>query len=122
MNHHRRRSALLAAALLSLASLAQAQTDQRQFTSDTAVAEPFPPAAAASDETAAATEPAAFGSASRAWVELQASGSAAVASSRPLPGEVADAVYQRYLKSFSHEIPEQFKRQEQGQGGGGSSN
>jgi hypothetical protein len=28
-----------------------------------------------------------------------------------MPGEVADRVYQRYLQSFTHPIPEQFERE-----------
>ena len=36
-----------------------------------------------------------------------------------MPGEVADAVYERSLNSFKHPIPEQFRRQSSGSDSGG---
>ncbi len=64
----------------------------------------------------------AHGAETRALLELQISGAASVATPAPMSGDVADAVYQRYLKSFSHEIPEQFEREKfVDSGGGGSS-
>lgn len=137
-----RRSLYLASLLLALAPVAGAQPDQRQFTSDQPM-EPFPPAATeagaptavagseAGAESAAAVEvsdaatPAAAGKPAggadtRAWLELQASGSAAVGAAQPMPGEVADLVYQRYLNSFKYPIPDQFRRQGSGSGSGGS--
>lgn len=46
----------------------------------------------------------------RAWTDLQKSGAASITESRPMPGEVADKVYDRYLQSFSHPIPQTFER------------
>lgn len=72
---------------------------------------------------AQAAEPGRPGADTRAWTTLQASGKAAVAESRPLPGEVADKVYQRYLDSFGQPIPATFQRDSfvgGGSGGGGS--
>lgn len=60
------------------------------------------------------------GTEARAWTQLQASGQAAVADLRPLPGEVADKVYQRYLDSFGQPIPESFQRESFTGGSGGS--
>lgn len=62
--------------------------------------------------------------ATRSWVDLQISGTAAVGTAQPLPGEVADAVYMRYLRSFSQPIPAEFKRpsaSSEAQSGSGSS-
>ncbi len=60
---------------------------------------------------AQAAEPATpQGAATQAWVDLQISGSAAPADERPMPGEIADKVYQRYVKSFEKPIPESLKR------------
>lgn len=58
----------------------------------------------------------------RAWLELQASGNAALGSLRPMPGEVADKAYQRYLKSFDNTIPESYERESflSSSGSGGS--
>lgn len=61
------------------------------------------------------------GADTRAWLALQSSGNSADATTeRPLPGEVADRIYQRYLKSFEQPIPAEFKRQQISSGGGGS--
>ncbi len=126
---------LILASLLAFASLAhaEAEPDQRQFTSDKPM-EPFVPASSAaaggeaatsSGETGAAAVPGSSvtdssGAETRAWVDLQASGSAAVGEARPMPGEVADVVYQRYVNSFKHPIPAQFPRTSGGESGGGS--
>ncbi|MDB5972406.1 MAG: hypothetical protein JWQ90_4856 [Hydrocarboniphaga sp.] len=61
-----------------------------------------------------------FGAQTRAWVDLQASNNAAMGAARPMPGEVADQVFSRYLKSFTHPIPEYFERDKFVQGSGGS--
>ncbi|HEX4871527.1 MAG TPA: DUF3613 domain-containing protein [Nevskiaceae bacterium] len=45
------------------------------------------------------------------WLELQNSNNAAQGTARPLPGEVADAIYERYVNSFRHPIPVQFERE-----------
>ncbi|ROH92981.1 DUF3613 domain-containing protein [Stagnimonas aquatica] len=108
-------SLIAALTLSSWVTLAAAQTDQRQFAAD---AGREPPAKAE-----AGSEPV-LGADSHAWIDLQASGSAAAGAVRPLPGEVADAIYQRYLDSFKHPIPEQFTRESagsQGQSGGNGS-
>jgi hypothetical protein len=70
--------------------------------------------AAQAEETA--VEPR-TGDETRAWVELQKSGSASVAASRPMTGEVADKVYKRYVDSFAHPIPDTFKREDFVSGG-----
>ncbi|MGH8445214.1 MAG: DUF3613 domain-containing protein [Solimonas sp.] len=54
------------------------------------------------------------------WLELQKSPSAQVTDVRPVPGEVAEQVYQRYVNSFKFPIPAEFKRDNFVQGGGGS--
>lgn len=59
------------------------------------------------------------GAETRSWIELQTRAGESPAAPRPMAGEVADQVYQRYLKSFSHPIPEQFDRQKFVEGGGG---
>lgn len=52
-----------------------------------------------------------IGDQTRDWLELQASGAQASEAERPMTGELAERVYQRYLDSFSHPIPEQFARE-----------
>ena len=104
-------SLIAALTLSSWATLAAAQTDQRQFSAD-AGSEP-------SAKSAPSGEPV-LGADSHAWIDLQASGSAAAGGARPLPGEVADAVYQRYLNSFKHPIPAQFPCESSGSQGGGN--
>ena len=113
---------ILLAGLVALAGAASAQPDQRQFTADKPLP-PFPeraPRTSASEPAAAdaAAAVAAPGSA-REWLSLQAGGTAASSEPRPMPGEVADAVYERYLNSFKHPIPEQFRRQSSGSDSGG---
>lgn len=60
----------------------------------------------------------------RAWVELQTSGTAASSAARPMPGDIAERVYQRHADSFAHPIPEALSRDsfvgESGGGGGGN--
>ncbi|MDP3294125.1 MAG: DUF3613 domain-containing protein [Nevskia sp.] len=69
-------------------------------------------AAAEESSTAANGEAAAtgFGSMTRDWTRLQTSGSAASRIARPMPGDAATNVYQRYADSFKHPIPEKFER------------
>lgn len=138
MNTRAMSRSLFLAGLLALCPLAGAQPDQRQFTSDKPM-EPFPPPESGQTEAAApvgegGTEAAAvttaevteatgdqgFGAETRAWTELQASGSAATGDARPMPGEVADAVYQRYVNSFKHPIPQQFQQTSGSEGSSGS--
>ncbi|MDH4458918.1 MAG: DUF3613 domain-containing protein [Nevskia sp.] len=52
-----------------------------------------------------------FGASSRSWVDLQASGTAASVTARPLPGDAASNAYERYANSFKQPIPESFKRE-----------
>lgn len=59
-------------------------------------AEPPPPITASGEET-------------RRWLELQRSGAAASPRPKTVSGPVADEIYQRYKKSFTHEIPDFFK-------------
>lgn len=47
----------------------------------------------------------------RGWLDLQTSGTQAQTELRPVPGEVAAQVYQRYVNSFKTAIPEQMERQ-----------
>lgn len=65
------------------------------------------------------------GTETRAWIDLQKSGKSSATDSRPMPGEVAGKVYDRYVKSFDHPIPETYSRESfvssgSGSGGGGS--
>lgn len=62
-----------------------------------------------------------LGEQSKAWLDLQKGGQQASGAPRPLPGEIADNVYQRYADSFKQPIPAEFKRQSTG-GSGGSGN
>jgi hypothetical protein len=43
-------------------------------------------------------------------LELQKSGAQAAPEARPLAGDVAQRNYERYLHSFEHEIPAEFKQ------------
>lgn len=49
------------------------------------------------------------GDATRDLLTLQREGRAASPTPRPIAGDVADLSYQRYLKSFTHPIPADFK-------------
>lgn len=61
-----------------------------------------------------------LGDETRAWTDLQKSGAASNPKPQPMPGEIADKVYDRYLKTFDHAIPETFSRDSFVGGGGGS--
>jgi hypothetical protein len=63
------------------------------------------------------------GTDTRAWTDLQKSGKAASRQPRPVPGEVADKTYERYVKSFERPIPETYVRENisSGDSGGGNS-
>ncbi|MEQ1439610.1 DUF3613 domain-containing protein [Fontimonas sp. SYSU GA230001] len=63
----------------------------------------------------------AVGDDTRTWLEYQESGRAAPPDVRPMPGEVADKVYQRYLQSFEHKIPERYERERFVSSGSGGS-
>lgn len=60
-----------------------------------------------------------FGADTRYWVASQISGAQSVKELRPIPGDVAQHTYARYLKSFDYPIPETFKRDSFNTGGGG---
>ena len=93
---------IVTACTLPLAALAQ---------SDTGSAAPAPAAdtAAATPAAAPAAPGQGFGSQSRYWLAVQASGASSVTEERPMPGEVASLVYQRYLNSFKYPIPERYE-------------
>lgn len=74
-----------------------------------------------SSGTAATSSPSHFGSQTEDWINLQVSGRESVKKSPPLSGAVATHIYQRYVKSFDHAIPDHFSRQNFVQNGGGSS-
>lgn len=55
-----------------------------------------------------------------AWTDLQKSGAASNPTVQPMPGEIADKVYDRYLKTFDYAIPKTFDRESFVSGSGGS--
>ncbi|WP_031431257.1 DUF3613 domain-containing protein [Methylomicrobium agile] len=61
------------------------------------------------------------GEETRRWLELQSSGAAASTTRQTVSGPVADAIYQRYVESFKHPIPEFYKSDKDGGSGDGSS-
>ncbi|HEU0197174.1 MAG TPA: DUF3613 domain-containing protein [Nevskiaceae bacterium] len=61
----------------------------------------------------------ASGRLTQSWINLQESGSEAANDPQTLPGPIASEIYDRYLKSFTHPIPEHFTRQSFGVGGSG---
>lgn len=67
-------------------------------------------AALAAPLTVGASEREALGKDARNWIEFQISGEAAERSPDGFSGEVAERVWQRYLDSFAHPIPERFER------------
>lgn len=46
-----------------------------------------------------------------AWTDLQRSGVASNPVVQPMPGEIADKVYDRYMKTFEYPIPQNFDRE-----------
>lgn len=64
------------------------------------------PAAAPAPAVKQFVPPPAVGEITRGLLALQAQGSVASPHSYAMPGAVAQVVYQRYLKSFEHPIPE----------------
>lgn len=78
------------------------------------LAPPAPPSAAPAvrDSEPSRTR---IGDATRQWLALQAQGNNAGAT-LPIPGQEASASYQRYLKSFSHPIPEFYETAVSGNG------
>lgn len=60
---------------------------------------------------AAARDSKPVGTETRGWIALQKSPmTTAKGPVRGLPGEAAERVYQRYLQSFTHPIPERYDR------------
>ena len=59
------------------------------------------------------------GTKTRAWVQLQTSGTVASPVERTLPGDIADKTYDRYANSFTYPIPEKFEREKFTEEGGG---
>jgi hypothetical protein len=95
---------IVASCTLPFAALAQPESTAAPADSSSA--------AAASAPAPAAAAPAAgqgFGSQTRYWLATQASGASSVTDARPMPGEAATLVYQRYLNSFTHPIPERYE-------------
>ena len=72
--------------------------------------------AQAEDQAAAGPAPE-TGDNTRAWLDLQKSNNAAWGTPRPMSGDVAAKVYERYLNSFGHAIPDQYEREGFVQGG-----
>ncbi|MES2490304.1 MAG: DUF3613 domain-containing protein [Pseudomonadota bacterium] len=75
------------------------------------------PFAAFADEKTAAYK---LGDEVHAWTDLQKSGAASNPTAQPMPGEIADKVYDRYLKTFDYPIPATFDRESFVGGSGGS--
>jgi len=61
-----------------------------------------------------------LGAEAEAWMKLQAGGQQASKTARPMPAEIADNVYQRYVDSFKLPIPAEFKRQSTSESNNGS--
>ena len=87
--------------------------------SGAAMAQPSAPAAAPSDSSVLVPR-AGFGGQTDAWLSMQLNPAYTANDPRPIPGEVANRTFVRYLDSFSHPIPEQFERQGFSSSGGGS--
>lgn len=81
------------------------------------------PGLVAAEQEGGAAPSGAVGPETRAWIELQTSGTAASPTARPMPGDVAERVYKRHADSFAHPIPEELSRESfiGGNGGGGGS-
>jgi len=63
------------------------------------------PVAAVADECPAA------GTQTKRWLELQRSGAQASIHPEGIDADVNENIYQRYVNSFTHEIPETFERE-----------
>ncbi|MBS1188257.1 MAG: hypothetical protein H6R10_49 [Rhodocyclaceae bacterium] len=57
------------------------------------------------------------GATTRQWLERQRQGTQAAAKAQPLSGPVQEQIHERYRKSFTHPIPENFEREAIGTGG-----
>ncbi len=107
---------IVAACTLPFAALAQPDSS----TAASAPAAPSSDAAPVATPVAAPVAGQGFGSQTRLWLATQTDGTYAVSDERPMPGEVATLVYQRYLKSFTHPIPERYESDSFKTSGGGS--
>jgi hypothetical protein len=56
-----------------------------------------------------------IGSQTRQWLDMQRDGSQASRQAQTLPGPVMDQVYQRYIKSFGHPVPDLYEEHAIGQ-------
>ena len=107
------RATILLTAML-VAGSAYAETETVAIPTSPVTTSEAPAAAAAcpcAEGASTASTATGFGSSARGWVDLQASGSAASVTARPLPGDAATNAYERYANSFKHPIPESFKRE-----------
>jgi hypothetical protein len=76
-----------------------------------AAADATPESSPESAPTAAQASPSqAFGSDTRAWLEMQRSNAQASSTSEALPGPVMQKIYQRYVDSFARPIPDKFEQ------------
>ena len=53
------------------------------------------------------------GTEARAWLDLQRGGSQASETPRPMSGQQAQNIHERYLESFTHPIPEFYRDPDQ---------
>lgn len=77
------------------------------------------PAAAPAYQAYPPSAPLQVGDATRNLIRLQASGQSA-APALPMLGQASSAAYQRYLKTFTHTVPEFFDTTVSSSGSGGS--
>lgn len=127
-------TALLATGLAGAEGLPEGETVPAATASPVAPADCNCPSDAAPIDLGAAPEPekvvtiqptgssasaGGFGAGTRSWIDLQVGGSAASTTARPLPGDAASNVYERYANSFKHPIPEKFNRESFASDGGG---
>ncbi len=116
---------IVAACTLPFAALAQpdsaASSTPAAAPADVAPAADAPAAVSAPVATPVAAPVAGqgFGSQTRFWLATQTSGVSSVTDERPMPGEAATLVYQRYLASFTHPIPERYESDSFSVSGGG---
>ncbi|HZR37148.1 MAG TPA: DUF3613 domain-containing protein [Nevskia sp.] len=105
---------IVASCTLPFAALAQPESTVAPADSSS----PAPAAAAPAASAPAAGQ--GFGSQTRYWLATQTSGAYAVTDPRPMSGEAATLVYQRYLNSFTHPIPERYSSDSFTTSGGGT--
>lgn len=108
---------IVAACTLPFAALAQ--PDSAASSTPAAAPADAPASAPVATPVAAPVAGQGFGSQTRFWLATQVSGANAVTDERPMPGEVATLVYQRYLASFTHPIPERYEADTFKTSGGG---